>query len=105
MVAKFYSIVLGNGDIEISPSTVVLSAGQLQSTVAISGIDDSIYEGAEETQLMITTSDKAVIFASPSPTIDVTIVDNDCKDFILLIILACSMCICVCTYSSRVDVF
>ena len=45
----------------------------------MTGLDDDLYEGAESAQLAITSSDIAVLFSSPSPTIDVEIVDNDCE--------------------------
>ena len=69
-----------SGDISVSPSTVMLRLGQLQANVTVTGLDDDLYEGAESAELTITSSDsKAVEFSSPSPTINIDIIDNDCE--------------------------
>ena len=51
----------------------------MEGTVTVSGRDDNLYEGAESVQLMITSSDTAVIFSPPSPRINVEIEDDDCE--------------------------
>ena len=68
----------GVRDISVFPSTVMLRPGQLQANVTVTGLDDDLYEGAESAELTITSSDsKAVEFSSPSPTINIDIVDSD----------------------------
>ena len=66
-------------DIILSTTTVTLTPDQLETSVNVTGFDDNLYEGAESAQLAITSLDIAVLFSSPSPTIDVEIVDNDCE--------------------------
>ena len=66
--------------LSVFPSNVVLRPGQLQATVTVTGVDDDLYEGAESAELTITSSDSnAVEFSSPSPTINIDIIDNDCE--------------------------
>ena len=76
---SFFPPSLADDDIILSTTTVILTPGQLEGTVTVSGRDDNLYEGVESVQLIITSSDRAVRFSSPSPRINVEIEDDDCE--------------------------
>ena len=70
-------LVADNRDITLSATTVTLTPGQLESSVTVTGFDDALYEGVESAQLVITSSDQAVLLSSS--VIDVEIIDSDCE--------------------------
>ena len=77
----------------ISTTMVMLTGGNLNSTVVISGVDDDLFEGAESVDLMIMSSDSAVRFSPPDLTVNIAIEDNDCECVAVIVraylLLAC----------------
>ena len=86
----------GTQDITISATTLTLSGSNLNNSIVITGVDDEFYEGVESVDLMITSSDRAVM---PSIlTVSIDIEDNECE-WLKVRVLAC-ICACVHTHVS-----